>query len=69
LKLDATRSWLPLKGRTQLAFLDNVCNLTNFGLKVVDTTEIALNQECGTTYKYSSKSREIYNLRMRKYGS
>ncbi len=60
LHLDATRSWLPLKGKTELAFLDNTGTLTNFKLHVVDTTEITVNHECGTSYKYDYITTSIY---------
>ena len=46
-----TRSWFPLKGKTQLSFRDNTASVTNFKLNVTDTTETSLN-ECGTPIKY-----------------
>jgi hypothetical protein len=49
IRLDETKSWLPLKGRTQLSFIDNSGTSTSFKLKVVDTTELVIN-ECGGTY-------------------
>ena len=58
--MGATRSWFPLKGRSQLLFADDIGNLTNFKLHVVDTTEIAVNQECGTTYKYDYITTTLY---------
>jgi hypothetical protein len=60
LHLDATKSWFPLKGRTQLTFADETSNLTDFKLHVVDTTEVAVNQECGTSYKYDYITTTLY---------
>ncbi len=51
LRLDGTKSWLPLKGKTQLTFLDDGGVLTNFQLKVIDTTETALN-DCEEAFRY-----------------
>jgi hypothetical protein len=51
LHLDGTRSWLPLKDKKQLTFLDNSGSLTNFSLQVIDTTETSYS-ECGDSYKY-----------------
>ena len=58
--LDATRSWLPQKGITQLTFVDKVGSLTNFKLQAVDTIEIAINQECGTSYRYDYITTSLY---------
>lgn len=60
LHLDATRSWFPLKGRTELVFVDNTGAVTDFKLHVVDTTETAINQECGTSYKYQYITTTLY---------
>ena len=60
LHLNSTKSWFPLKGKTQLTFLDSVGNLTNFRLKVIDTTETAINQECGTSYNYDFITTSLY---------
>ncbi len=51
LKLNDTKTWLPLKGKTHLSFVDNTGSLTDFTLRVVDTTETALN-DCGEPYRY-----------------
>ncbi|MFI5188354.1 MAG: hypothetical protein ACHQF0_16605 [Chitinophagales bacterium] len=45
---------------TQLSFLDSIGNVTNFKLRVIDTTEIAVNQECGTSYKYEYITTSLY---------
>lgn len=59
LRIGDTKTWLPLKGRTQLSFVDNSGSLTNFPLKVVDTTETALN-DCGEPYRYEYINATIY---------
>jgi hypothetical protein len=59
LHLDSTKSWLPLKGRTQLFFLDNLGNPTIFNLHIVDTTEIAFN-DCGNPYKFQYINATLY---------
>jgi hypothetical protein len=59
LKLDATKSWLPLKGKNQLVFTDNLGNLNSFSLKVIDTTETAYN-DCGEPYKYEYIKTTLY---------
>lgn len=59
LKLDNTKTWFPLKGRTQLSFIDNSGGLTTFPLKVVDTTETALN-DCGEPYRYEYINTTLY---------
>ena len=59
LRIGDTKSWLPLKGRTQLSFVDNSGNLINFPLKVVDTTETALN-DCGEPYRYEYINTTLY---------
>lgn len=60
LRIGATKSWLPLKGRTQLSFIDNMGNLSNFKLQVADTMEIAQNDECNDTYKYEYVKATLY---------
>ena len=59
LSLDDTKSWLPLKGKTQLAFFDNLGSLTNFPLKVIDTTETSLN-DCGAPFRYEYIKATLY---------
>lgn len=59
LRLDQTKSWIPLKGKTQLRFLDNSNNVVDFQLKVVDTTETAAN-DCGDFYKYEYIKASLY---------
>ena len=60
LHLDSTRSWFPLKGKTELVFFDSIGNSTNFNLKVIDTTETAINQKCGTSYDYNFITTSLY---------
>ena len=50
-RLDASKSWLPLKGKTQLAFLDNAGTITNFKLTVSDTVETTVSPECTVIYE------------------
>ncbi len=50
-RLDASRSWLPLKGKTQLTFLDNAGNINNFNLNVSDTVETNVNPDCTIIYE------------------
>src|SRR5665213_1981832 len=65
LHLDSTKEWFPLKGQTSLNFLDSAGNMTTFSLKVIDTTETAVNQNCGTTYTYDYINTTLYlNLAM-----
>jgi hypothetical protein len=59
IKLDKTRSWFPLKGKTILPFLDNNGTLVNFSLRVIDTTEFALN-DCGDSYRYEYLNTSLY---------
>lgn len=59
LRVGDTKSWFPLKGRTQLSFFDNSGSLTNFALRVVDTTETALN-DCGEAYRYEYIKSTLY---------
>ena len=59
LRLDGTKSWFPLKGQTQLSFIDNTGTATNFKLHVVDTTETATN-DCGDPYKYEYITTSLY---------
>ncbi|MEJ7821740.1 MAG: hypothetical protein WKF85_05420 [Chitinophagaceae bacterium] len=48
-RFDTSKSWLPLKGKTQLPFLDNAGNLTNFSLQVMDTVREWVNPDCSAT--------------------
>jgi hypothetical protein len=59
LHLDSTKSWLPLKGKTQLFFTDSVGNSTRFPLKVIDTTVTATNK-CGSTYEIDYITATLY---------
>ena len=59
IKLDNTRSWFPLKGKTSLPFFDNTGFLTNFNLRVIDTTEVAVN-DCGNPYNYEYLKTTLY---------
>jgi hypothetical protein len=59
LKLDNTRSWFPLKGKTSLPFFDNTGFLTNFNLLVKDTSEVFFN-DCGEPYNAESLKTTLY---------
>jgi hypothetical protein len=59
LRLDNTRSWFPLKGKTSLPFFDNAGVLANFNLLVKDTSEIIFN-ECGESYNAESIKTTLY---------
>lgn len=59
LLLNNTRSWFPLKGKTQLSFLDNSENVINFSLFVKDTIE-TLSNECGDMFKVESLVSTLY---------
>ena len=50
-RLDASRDWLPLKGKTQLTFLDNSGSINNFKLNVNDTVETNVNPDCTIIYE------------------
>jgi len=50
-RLDASRSWLPLKGKTQLTFLDNAGIISNFNLNVYDTVETNVKPDCTIIYE------------------
>ena len=60
LYLDETRSWFPLKGQTQLTFLDDNGNAATFKLRVVDTTEIAIDPVCGTPVSFQYITTSLY---------
>ena len=59
LRLGSTRSWFPLKGKTQLTFVDSSNSPHLFKLKVVDTTETAIN-DCGDSYEYQYINTSLY---------
>ncbi|MDN3657065.1 hypothetical protein QWZ08_15555 [Ferruginibacter paludis] len=46
LYLDNSRSWLPLKGKTQLTFLDETGQPKNFQTRVIDTAQTYLDSGC-----------------------
>lgn len=60
LRLDNSRTWLPLKGKTQLIFLDRNGQMKNFSLHVIDTIETAQNLECSSTYNYEYIKATLY---------
>ena len=54
------RSWLPPKGTSQLTFVDNLGSLTTFKLQVVDTTIMAISQECENPFSYDYLTTSLY---------
>jgi hypothetical protein len=48
-RLDVSRSWLPLKGKTFMTFSDAAGNLTNFNLQVYDSVHTSIDPDCGAT--------------------
>lgn len=60
LKLDNSKSWLPLKGKTQLPFLDESGNLTYFNIQVWDTIVTSINPDCGAISIYESINVILY---------
>ena len=59
LRLDDSRSWLNVKGTTQLAFVDNTNSISNFKLKVIDTIETAANN-CGDLFQFENLNTTLY---------
>ncbi len=59
LNLGSARSWFPLKGKTQLTFVDSLNNPHILNLKVIDTTETAAN-DCGDYYPFQYISTALY---------
>jgi hypothetical protein len=58
-RLDATKSWFPLKGRTQLPFVDGSGTVTNFNIRVVDTL-VAVQIDCATSYNIEYIETTLY---------
>lgn len=49
--LDDSRSWLPLKGKTQLTFLNETHQPQNFQVHVIDTLQAYTDSVCGLMHK------------------
>lgn len=60
LKLDSSKEWFPLKGKTQLSFLDESNILNNFQINVRDTVETSIASPCGATRIYESINIVLY---------
>ena len=60
IRLDNSKSWLPLKGKTQLPFMDESNNLTNFNVSVWDSLETSVNPDCGAIRIYESINVILY---------
>jgi hypothetical protein len=58
--LKGTRPWLPLKGRTQLNFIDRNGTETNFKVRVIDTIQTYDNMECSSKYRVERIELSIY---------
>jgi len=59
LYIDGSRSWLPQRGTSQLPFVDDAGNITNFIAQGIDTT-VVNTTECGDTYNYEYIKNVIY---------
>jgi len=57
--LDNSKSWFPLRGTKQLAFVDDSGNVTNFAIRGLDTT-VVNTTECGDTYNYQYITNTLY---------
>jgi len=57
--IDESRSWLPQRGTSQLPFVDNAGNITNFTARGRDTT-VVNTTECGDTYNYEYITNVLY---------
>ncbi len=62
LRLDSgSRNWLPLKGKTQLTFIDQLSRATNYTIKVVDTVQAYTKQiDCSGDYSYEYVNVDLY---------
>lgn len=49
--LDSSRRWLPLKGKTQLTFLNKTGQPQNFQMHVIDTLQSYTDSACGLLHK------------------
>lgn len=59
LYLDGSKSWVPLRGTTQLTYSDNTGTVTSFSVRGLDTT-IVNTTECGDTYNYQYIENTLY---------
>jgi len=57
--LDGSKSWVPLRGTTQLAFEDNLGDVKKFTAIGLDTIPLNTN-DCGDTYKYQYINNTLY---------
>jgi hypothetical protein len=51
MRLDESRSWLPLKGKTELTFLNRNAQSKSFALHVIDTLQIFTDSTCNMQHK------------------
>jgi hypothetical protein len=58
-RLDHSRSWFPLKGKTQLRFVDESNNVTNFRISVLDTLETTV-LYCDAVRTYESINATLF---------
>lgn len=68
LRLDYSRSWLPLKGKTQLTFLNEVGQPQNFQVHVIDTLQSYADSVCNLIHKVEYIQVSLY-LNMQKTDS
>ena len=59
-KLKGTRVWLPLKGQTQMTFIDELGSVLNFQIKVIDTLQTYNNNECSSQFRSESIVLTLY---------
>ena len=57
--IDDSRSWLPQRRTSQLPFVDNAGNITNFTARGLDTI-VVNTTECGDTYNYEYIANVLY---------
>lgn len=57
--VNGTKSWVPLRGTTPIAFIDDLGAVTNFSIHGLDTT-VVNTTECGDTYKYQYLTNTLY---------
>jgi hypothetical protein len=59
-RLDKSRSWLPLKGKTILSFISENNQPADFDLHVIDTLQTYSNAECSSLYRVEYIQATLY---------
>ena len=57
--VNGTKSWVPLRGTTPIAFVDDLGTVTNFPIRGLDTT-VVNTTDCGDTYNYQYITNTLY---------